>query len=79
MKNYIKDLKNNGVVILPKLFSTIEINKVKKKLWDVIQGNYDTGIDPENRFWNIGDNPKNIIKIDKPHLCCNVLFKLITK
>ena len=79
MKNYIKDLKNNGFVILPKLFSTLEINKAKKKLWDVIQGNYDTGIDPENRFWNIGDNPKNIIKIDKPHLCCNVLFKLITK
>ncbi len=79
MKNYTDNLKNNGVVILPKLFSSLEINKAKKKLWGVIQGNYNTGIEPENRFWNIGDNPKSIIKIDKPHLCSNTLFKLITK
>ena len=78
MKNYIKDLKVNGVIILPKIFSTIDIKKAQENLWEVIQGNYETGIEPENRFWNVGDDPTNIIKIDKPHLCNSVLFNLIT-
>jgi hypothetical protein len=31
--------------------------------------NYETGKFPENRFWEVGDDPTLVIKIDKPHLC----------
>ena len=47
-------------------------------MWDVIQGQYETGVQPENRFWNVGDDPESIIKIDKPHLCNEQIWNLIT-
>ena len=36
-------------------------------------------MNPENRFWNLGEDPKKIIKIDKPHLSSKVLHALITQ
>lgn len=78
MINYKKDLKNYGVVFLPKIFSTTDINKAKENLWEVIKGNYETNVEPENRFWDVGDDPMKIIKIDKPHVCNSVLYNLIT-
>ena len=78
IKIYQKELNNNGICIISKIFSDEKIVRTRKAVWDVIQGNYETGIEPEERFWNIGDNPKNIIKIDKPHLSNDTIRKLIT-
>ena len=78
MKNTEYSLTNDGFCILPKIFSSQITELAKEGLWNVIQGNYETGIPPENRFWNKGDDPKKIIKIDKPHLCNNKVRKLIT-
>ena len=78
MKNYQKILNFNGFVLLPKIFESSSIERAKNGLWEVIKGRYETGIEPENRFWNPGDNSKDIIKIDKPHLSNKALFDLIT-
>ena len=78
MKNYQKILNFNGFVLLPKIFESSSIERAKNGLWEVIKGRYETGIEPENRFWNPGDNSKNIIKIDKPHLSNKALLDLIT-
>lgn len=77
MININYTLDNDGFTLLPKIFSSSKIDIARKELWKVIQGKYETGIEPENRFWNSGDNPKTIIKIDKPHLSNNIIYNLI--
>ena len=71
-------LDKNGFFFTEKIFSNKNTKDAKEGLWEVILGKYETGVEPENRFWNPGDNPKSIIKIDKPHLCSTALFDLIT-
>lgn len=78
MKNHRHELKENGVTLLPKIFSTSKVDMARHALWEVIQGGYETGLEPESRFWNVGDDIQKIIKIDKPHLCNSVLLRLIT-
>ena len=56
MKNYQKILNFNGFVLLPEIFESSSIERAKNGLWEVIKGNYETGVEPENRFWNPGDN-----------------------
>ena len=68
-------MKENGVTLLPKIFSTNKVDMARHALWEVIQGDYETGLEPESRFWNVGDDIQKIIKIDKPHLC-NIFQKL---
>ena len=72
------NLAKDGFCFLPKIFSSYQVECARNALWDVIQGQYETGVQPENRFWNVGDDPKSIIKIDKPHLCNEQIWNLIT-
>ena len=72
------NLGTDGFCFLPKIFSSDQVECARNALWDVIQGQYETGVQPENRFWNVGDDPKSIIKIDKPHLCNEQIWSLIT-
>ncbi len=74
----IYNLKNNGFCFLPRIFSDLDIQKSRKGLWHVINNKYETGRQPENRFWDPGDDPYSIIKIDKPHLCNQSVWDLIT-
>ena len=69
----------DGFCFLPSVFSHEQSLSARDALWGVIQGNYETGKFPENRFWEIGDNPTLVIKIDKPHLCNQTVWDLITK
>ena len=62
-----------------KIFNNKEITTCKEALQDVVNGIYISGHPPEARFWEVGDNPSSIIKIDKPHLCNQVIWDLITK
>jgi len=61
------------------MYSNEQALSARNALWDVIQGNYETGKFPENRFWEVGDDPTLIIKIDKPHICSQTVWNLITK
>ena len=72
------NLGTDGFCFLPKIFSSDQVECARNALWDVIQGQYETGVQPENRFWNVGDDPESIIKIDKPHLCNEQIWNLIT-
>ena len=71
-------LDRNGFFFTERLFSNEKTKAAREGVWEVIHRNYETGVEPESRFWNPGDNPKSIIKIDKPHLCNTALFDLIT-
>ncbi len=73
------DLREDGFCFLPSLFSQSEVESAYQGLWEIINGKYRTGIRPENRFWNLGDDPKSIIRIDKPHLCNKSVWSLVTK
>lgn len=72
------NIKRNGFCFLPIIFSKKDCISAREGLWQVINGNYNTGRSPENRFWEIGDSLKNIIKIDKPHLCNKAVWNLVT-
>ncbi len=73
-----KQLSNIGFCFLPKIFSQKRALIARDALWEIINGNYSTGRTPERRFWNLGDDPAAIIKIDKPHLCNKYVWNLVT-
>ena len=73
-----RKLIKEGFVFTDQVFSLEDAENSKNAFWSVINCKYDTGMEPENRFWNPGDNPKDIIKIDKPHISSKVIFDLIT-
>ena len=62
------NLNDIGFTFVNDVFLQEDIQESKNAFWDVINCKYDTEVEPENRFWNLGDDPKKIIKIDKPHL-----------
>ena len=72
------NLKKDGFCFLQKVFLSEDIQKAKNGLWCVINGKYSSGRKPESRFWNPGDDPHSIIKIDKPHLSDQSIWDLIT-
>ena len=78
IKDLKQKLKSEGFCFLPKIFNSNQTNIAYNALWDVIQGKYETGKPPEARFWEIDDDPKNIIKIDKPHFSNQKVWDLIT-
>ena len=76
MRNH--NLYKDGFCFLPAIFSKKQAHSARDGLWEVINGHYETGRSPESRFWNIGDDPASIIKIDKPHLCNRMVWNLVT-
>ena len=73
------NIHKDGFCFLPSLFSQAEATSAREGLYRVINEKYNTGIPPENRFWNLGDSPNAIIKIDKPHICDRSVWNLVTK
>ena len=74
MKNY--SIIDDGFTFLPKIFKKDEIASARDGLWKTINGIYETGKEPEARFWEVGDDKSKIIKIDKPHLCNRSVWAL---
>jgi hypothetical protein len=72
------NLEQHGFGFLEKIFTDKETDHCKKSLEKIINGFYETGKPPENRFWEIGDDEHSIIKIDKPHLCDQNVWNFIT-
>lgn len=78
LKKQKYNLTEDGFSILGKVFSKKETKSAYTGLSEVIMGKYNTGKNPERRFWNVGDDPNAIIKIDKPHLSNRSVWNLIT-
>ena len=72
------NLEQHGFGFLEKIFTDKETDHFKRSLEKIINGLYETGKPPENRFWEIGDDEHSIIKIDKPHLCDQNVWNFIT-
>ena len=72
------NLEQHGFGFLEKIFTDKETDHCKRSLEKIINGLYETGKPPENRFWEIGDDEHSIIKIDKPHLCDQNVWNFIT-
>jgi ectoine hydroxylase-related dioxygenase (phytanoyl-CoA dioxygenase family) len=77
--NENNNLNDIGFTFVNDVFLQKDIQESKNAFWEVINCKYDTGVEPENRFWNLGDDLKKIIKIDKPHLSSHRLYDLITQ
>ena len=71
------NLEQHGFGFLEKIFTDKETDHCKRSLEKIINGLYETGKPPENRFWEIGDDEHSIIKIDKPHLCDQNVWNFI--
>ena len=56
------NLIDDGFTFVDNVFTQKDILNSKNAFWDVINCKYDTGVDPESRFWNLGEDPKIIIK-----------------
>ena len=78
LKNVQYNLKKDGFCFLSPVFSKQETQSSVQGLWRIINGEYRSGRKPESRFWNPGDDPHAIIKIDKPHLSDSSVWELIT-
>ena len=78
LKKIKYNLKEDGFCFLPKTFLNRDIKNARDGLRRVINCEYRSGREPENRFWNPGDDPSSIIKIDKPHLSDQSIWDLIT-
>ena len=78
LKKIKYNLKEDGFCFLPKIFLDKDIKNARDGLRRVINCEYRSGREPENRFWNPGDDPSSIIKIDKPHLSDQSIWDLIT-
>ena len=72
------NLEEHGFSFLGKIFTDKETDHCKRSLEKIINGLYETGQSPENRFWEVGDDEHSIIKIDKPHLCDQNVWNFIT-
>ncbi|MBI3112567.1 MAG: phytanoyl-CoA dioxygenase family protein [Ignavibacteriales bacterium] len=51
--------------------------RATRGLEDVCEGMYDTGLEPAERLWNPGDDPRALRKIEQPHLANYALREAI--
>ena len=72
------NIEQHGFGFLEKIFTDKETDHCKSSLEKILNGFYETGKPPENRFWEIDDDEHSIIKIDKPHLCDQNVWNFIT-
>ncbi len=54
------------------------LDEVASRMDDVAAGRYSTGREPGRRYWNPGDDPTAIVKIDDAHLCDDAIFDFVT-
>ena len=66
-------MKADGFCFLPTIFSSSQVNSARDALWDVIQGKYETGVEPEERFWSIGDDPRIGMVV---HFCTDIAERI---
>lgn len=68
----------NGFVIHPTpVVPTTLLGEVAEHMDAVIAGNYETGIAPGERYWNPGDDPDELVKIDFAHLSDRTLTEFV--
>ena len=63
-ENEISAFNEKGYHIHDPLFSDAEIVEIRQACFEVCAGTYETGIEPDERFWNPGDDPLAMHKID---------------
>lgn len=69
----------NGYHLHGKLFSDEEIARLRAACIDVCENAiYETGIDPDERYWNPGDDPLGMHKIDNCWKSNTTIFNAVT-
>ena len=75
----VRNFYENGYHIHGKLFSDEEIAILKKACIEVCENAiYETGIEPDLRIWNPGDNPLGMHKIDNCWKSNRTIFSAVT-
>lgn len=70
------DYEDHGQTIFPGVLPNDLVQRVIPRMDAVIDGEYETGIAPK-RYWNPGDDPEVIVKIDQAHLSDRTILELV--
>lgn len=71
-----EDYELHGQTIVPDVVEPELLSRVTMHMDAVIDGRYETGVAP-NRFWQVGDDPDRIVKIDQPHLSDDTILEFV--
>ncbi len=78
-RGFAADFARDGFVVhQDPLVDVAGLDGVAERMDDVVAGRYRTGQAPGRRYWNLGDDPTAIVKIDDAHLCDDVIFEFVT-
>lgn len=69
---------SDGFYIAPQVVPADAIEEAIPHMDAVRMGEYETGVPPLSRMWNVGDPPDKLCKIDMPHLADRTIHALIS-
>ena len=61
-KNLIEDFHNNGFLILEKFINLEYLNKLIERFKPLFQGNFETGVHPDEWNWKYGRDPNDVTR-----------------
>jgi ectoine hydroxylase-related dioxygenase (phytanoyl-CoA dioxygenase family) len=70
--------ETDGFYFGPAIVPPELIARATQHMDDVIAGKYETGIKPNSRTWNPGDDPRKLIKIDDAHKSDRTIHELVS-
>jgi len=74
----IDEFHETGYHIQNQLFWESEITELRRACSDVCNGVYETGVEPDERYWNPGDDPLAMHKIDNCWKSNSVIKNAVT-
>jgi ectoine hydroxylase-related dioxygenase (phytanoyl-CoA dioxygenase family) len=54
------------------------VRRAMKGMDDVLAGQYETGIPPQSSYWNPGDDPNKLAKVEMPQLANSAIMELVS-
>ena len=74
-----EDYLRDGYVIHPRPVIPVDlIRRVMDGMDDVLAGRYETGIPPQPSYWNPGDDPNKLGKVEMPQLANRAIMELVS-
>ena len=74
-----EDYLRDGYVIHPRpVIPGDLVQRVMQGMSDVLAGRYETGIPPQPSYWNPGDDPNKLGKVEMPQLANRAIMELVS-
>lgn len=68
----------DGFCLCPQVIEPELLERVVPHMDAVLDGRYETGVAPHRRFWNPGDDPGLLRKVDDAHWSDRTIYELVT-